>query len=76
MPAFAVRPGYRVTLVRCGLGAARFLPFDAQGRRFVSEPNRRWIDLSGDSDQRGYFQKNPVFLAGFGSIQAMVYRHD
>src|SRR5947209_5498547 len=40
VPAFAVRPGYRVTLVADKLDEARFLCFDDRGILYVSQPDK------------------------------------
>src|SRR4051812_39836505 len=50
VPAFTVRPGYRVTLVAKDLGEARFLAFDEAGTLYVSQPKDGTILALKDTD--------------------------
>ncbi|RYG66742.1 hypothetical protein EON80_14860 [bacterium] len=43
VPAFQVRPGYKVTLVAQDFGEARFLEFDDKGTLYVSQPGTQTI---------------------------------
>jgi glucose/arabinose dehydrogenase len=43
VPAFQVRPGYKVTLVAQNFGESRFLQFDDKGTLYVSQPGSKTI---------------------------------
>lgn len=55
VPAFGVRPGFRVTLVAKDFGEARFLQFDDKGTLYVSQPGSGTIaalQLKGGTYQK------------------------
>ena len=74
VPAFTVRPGYRVTLVARGIANCRFLQFDDHGRLFVSEPGPGRILILNGKNSHGYYTTRNTFLSGYYQVQAMVYR--
>lgn len=72
-PAFAVRPGYRVTLAADNIERARFLEFDDAGNLFLSRPSSGEILRLRDANGDGVYGPNEraVFISGFDSPHGM-----
>lgn len=73
VPAFTVRPGYRVTLVAKDLGEARFLAFDTAGTLYVSQPNAGSILALKDIDGDGTYEYAAPFVEDKPKVQAMQF---
>src|SRR5688500_12976931 len=73
VPAFTVRPGYRVTLVAKDLGEARFLAFDDAGTLYVSQPKAGSILALRDTDSNGSYEYAAPFVDGHPKVQAMQF---
>ena len=69
VPAFWVRPGYRVTLVAKDLGNARFMAFDPKGDLFLSRPDKGDI-LRLVKKGDGYAVAN-TFVSGYRQVHGM-----
>ena len=74
VPAFQVRPGYRVTLAADGLQNARFLETDGQGTVFVSQPAPGSIIALRDRDGDGRYETRTVFLDGRRTVHGLCWR--
>lgn len=71
VPAFVVRPGYRVTLIADHLEEARFLEFGEKGTLFVSEPDHGRIRCLRDPDADGVYKTQTVFVSNKHLVQSM-----
>lgn len=74
VPAFRVRPGYRVTraVADKALKNARFLQFSQDGKTlFVSNREDGWIYALRDPDDQGVYQTITTFVKGKRSVQGM-----
>src|SRR5688500_6251465 len=74
VPAFTVRPGYRVTLVAKDLEDARFLEFDDAGTLYVSQPKAGTILALRDTDSNGSFEYAAPFVTDKPFVQAMQFK--
>ena len=74
VPAFTVRPGYRVTLVAKDLGEARFLAFDEAGTLYVSQPKEGAILSLKDTDSDRSFEEVAPFITDNPRAQAMQFK--
>ena len=74
VPAFGVRPGYRVTLAAEGIDSARFLEFGEGGTLYVSIPTRGEILSLRDEDGDGAFEKKTTFVSGYASAHGMCWK--
>src|SRR5215212_6569536 len=74
VPAFTVRPGYRVTLAAKDLDEARFLAFDDKGTLYVSQPKAGAILALRDTDADGSFEYVAPYLDGKPKVQAMQFK--
>lgn len=69
VPAFWVRPGYRVTLAAADFGESRFMVFDDKGTLYVSQPGPgRIVALKKDGDR---FVKLGDFITGKRSVHGL-----
>ena len=75
VPAFTVRPGYRVAVVADKLAEARFLEFDNQDTLYVSQPDAGTIVALRDEDEDGAYEKSTPFVSGRPKAHAMQF-HD
>jgi len=75
VPPFAVRPGYRVTLVAKDLGEARFLAFDDAGTLYVSQPKAGKILALRDTDSNGSYEYAAPYLEDKPKVQAMQFKN-
>ena len=73
VPAFTVRPGYRVTLAADNIDTARFLAFDDKGTLFVAQPNRGIILALRDPDANGVYQHTTKFITDKGLCHGMQF---
>jgi glucose/arabinose dehydrogenase len=64
VPAFVVRPGFRVTVATEGLGEARFLEFDDKGTLYVAQPNRGNVLALRDNNRDGVYETRTTFVEG------------
>ncbi len=72
VPAFWVRPGYKVTLAAENLGNdVRFLEFDHKGRLYLSQPGLSKIIQLRDNDGDGVFETKSDFITGKNAIHGM-----
>jgi glucose/arabinose dehydrogenase len=72
VPAFSVRPGYKVTLAATGLGQARFLCFGEDANTlFVSQPDRGKILCLRDPDADGVYKTVTTFVSNYHLVQSM-----
>ena len=75
VPAFQVRPGYRVTLAAKDINRARFLETDGEGTIFVSQPNEQTILALRDEDGDGTYEWRKNFVSEQGNCHSMDF-HD
>ncbi|HEX4123088.1 MAG TPA: PQQ-dependent sugar dehydrogenase [Tepidisphaeraceae bacterium] len=76
VPAFVVRPGYRVTMAvprDKGIPQARFLTMDPKGTLYISEPQHGTILACKDPDANGVFQTITKFVIGKPLVQGMQF---
>jgi glucose/arabinose dehydrogenase len=62
VPAFKVRPGYKVTLVADHLGEARFLQLGPDNELYVVQPNHGKILCLKNPDQNGIYKTVTTFV--------------
>jgi glucose/arabinose dehydrogenase len=74
VPAFIVRPGYKVTLVAKDLDEARFLAFDDKGTLYLSQPKAGAILALRDTDANGSYEFVAPFLDGKPKAHAMQFK--
>ena len=74
VPAFTVRPGFRVTLAAEKLDEARFLEFDDKGVLYVSQPRGNIVALR-DKDGDGVYETSTKFLTGKPSAHGMHWKN-
>lgn len=77
VPAFAVRPGYRVTLAADDIPNARFLEFGADGTLFLSRPDRSDVLALRDANRDGVYSpsERTTFVSGHKSVHGLCF-HD
>jgi glucose/arabinose dehydrogenase len=75
VPAFDVRPGYRVTLAADVDGEARFLEFDDAGTLYVSQPQAGRILALKDRDGDGVYETSAPFVTGRRTVHGLDW-HD
>lgn len=74
VPAFWVRPGYKVSLAAEKFGNdVRFLAFDDHGRLYVSEPGLKKIVQLTDKDGDGVFETNVDFITDKEAVHGMQF---
>jgi glucose/arabinose dehydrogenase len=74
VPAFAVRPGYRVTLVAENIDNLRFMEFDDKGTLYVSQPGRGAIvTLRPGTD--GKYTQAAEFVTGRQRVHGMSFHN-
>ena len=73
VPAFWVRPGYRVELAFKAENA-RFMQFGPKGRLYLSRPDKGDI-LTLEKGPDGTYKQVATFVSGLGSVHGMDY-HD
>jgi glucose/arabinose dehydrogenase len=75
VPAFRVRPGYRVTIAvpHDKIEQARFLTTDGHGTLFISEPAKGTILECKDPDADGVFQTVTKFVVGKPTCHGMQF---
>lgn len=73
VPAFTVRPGFRVTLASEKLDDARFLCFDDKGTLYVSQPMKGQVVALRDPDANGVYRKVSVYLKDKPRVHAMSF---
>ncbi len=72
VPAFTVRPGYRVTLAASNFGQARFIEFGDDGNTlFVSQPDAGRIICLRDPDAMGKYKTITTFVSNVRSAHGM-----
>jgi glucose/arabinose dehydrogenase len=64
VPAFKVRPGYKVTLAADKLDQVRFLELGDHGELYVSQPDKAKIMCLRDPDADGKFKTVTTFVTG------------
>src|SRR5688572_30763999 len=62
VPAFNVRPGYKVTAATAQLDDARFIELDDQGTLYLSQPKKERILSLKDKDGDGVYETQAVFV--------------
>ena len=62
VPAFWVRPGYRVSVAAEPQAEARFVAFDDRGTLYLSQPGRGAIVALTDPDGDGVYDKSTEFV--------------
>ncbi|HEX8524173.1 MAG TPA: PQQ-dependent sugar dehydrogenase [Tepidisphaeraceae bacterium] len=78
VPAFTVRPGYRVSRATApkALKEARFIEFsDDHKTLFVSQGRNGTIAALSEPDKDGVFQKQAVFVKNKNSVQGMDFHN-
>ncbi len=71
IPAFTVRPGYKVTLAAENLGEARFMANAPSGGVLLSQPNSGIILLLRDLDNDGTFETRVPFVENEKAVHSM-----
>ena len=74
VPAFTVRPGFRVTLAADDLPEARFLQFGDDGTLYLSQPNRGVIMSLKDKDGDGTFETRKDFVTAGTNVHSMDFK--
>ena len=64
VPAFNVRPGYKVTAASGQLADARFIELDDQGTLYVAQPRSGDIVSLKDKDGDGVYETQAKFITG------------
>ena len=72
VPAFWVRPGYKVTLVAEGLQNARFMQLDDKGNLFLSRPDKGDILRLVKKGDR--YEVADTFVSGYRTVHGLDYR--
>ncbi len=72
VPAFDVRPGYRVTLA-AKVDNARFMEFGPDGTLYVSIPTSGEVLALRDEDGDGAFEKQSVFVKGYAGVHGLCW---
>ena len=75
VPAFDVRPGYRVTLAADNLGEARFMEFDDKGTLYLSQPNRGAIVSLRDKDGDGTYETRADFVTDKKTVHGLCWKN-
>jgi len=75
VPAFAVRPGLRVTLASDKLEEARFLCFDDKGTLYCSQPTKGNIVALREPDASGVYRKVSVYIKDKPKVHAMCFHN-
>ncbi len=73
VPAFSVRPGFKVTLAAQDFGEARFLEFDDKGTLYVSQPGSGTIAALRLKD--GKYQKIADFTSGKPRVHGLDFKN-
>ncbi|HEX8324917.1 MAG TPA: PQQ-dependent sugar dehydrogenase [Tepidisphaeraceae bacterium] len=73
MPAFDVRPGYKVTLAAENFGPARFMAFDDKGTLFVSAPRAGTVTALRDTDGDGVYETKTKFISNYPDCHSMAF---
>lgn len=73
VPAFSVRPGFKVSLVAQNFGEARFLEFDDKGTLYVSQPGSGTIASLRLKD--GKYQKIADFTTGKSRVHGLDFKN-
>jgi glucose/arabinose dehydrogenase len=75
VPAFAVRPGYQVTLAAEGLGESRFLEFDDKGTLYVSQPDKKkGITALRDNNGDGVYETQTAYVTNYQSAHGLHFK--
>ena len=74
VPAFTVRPGYRVTLAATFEHPPRFMEFDDRGTLYVSHPDPGLILALTDTDGDGSYEKSTPYITDRPKAQAMQFK--
>ncbi|MCC6485306.1 MAG: PQQ-dependent sugar dehydrogenase [Armatimonadetes bacterium] len=74
VPAFTVRPGYRVTLAADNIPGARFLQLDDKGALYVSRPAQGDILALRDTNGDGVFDRRSTYISGKPQAHGMDFR--
>jgi glucose/arabinose dehydrogenase len=72
VPAFWVRPGYRVDLVARNIGETRFMEFDNFGTLYVAQPNAGTIKML--KLQGGEYVDAGNFVSGYKSVHGLDFK--
>ena len=76
VPAFWVRPGYKVTVAVDAQPEARFLELDDRGTLYMSEPGAGKIVAFTDPDGDGVYDKRTDFIADKPTAHGMHFAAD
>ncbi len=71
VPAFWVRPGYKVTLAATGLRKARFIEFGDGDTLFLSQPNAGRIMRLSNPDENGKYKTIATVISGMKTVHGM-----
>lgn len=71
VPAFWVRPGYRVTLAAQNYGESRFLERLPDGTILVSQPSAGTLTALRDTDNDGVYEAKSVLLRGYPKLHGL-----
>lgn len=75
LPAFTVRPGYKVTLAVDTQAEARFIEFDDTGKTlFLAQPKAGTILALTDKDGDGVFETSAKFITGKPTAHGMYFK--
>lgn len=73
IPAFWVRPGYKITLAADNIPNARFMEFDDKGTLYISRPGPGDILALRDKDGDGVYEARETFTSGKPSLHGLCF---
>lgn len=73
VPAFWVRPGYKVTLAADKIPNARFMEFDDKGTLYISRPGPGDILALRDTNGDGVYETRETFTSGKPSVHGLSF---
>jgi glucose/arabinose dehydrogenase len=73
VPAFQVRPGYKVTLAAGNLGEARMIEFGEGDTLFVTQPGAGKIICLRDPDANGVYKTRTTFVNGKATVHGLCW---
>ncbi|CAN5184101.1 sorbosone dehydrogenase family protein [soil metagenome] len=72
VPAFWIRPGFKVTLAAKGIADARFMEFDNKGTLYLSRPGKGDV-LTLTDNGSGMYDKKATFVDGLKTVHGLCF---